>query len=381
MNKKPKVAIVGNSLSPHVTNRWQRLSKSYEIESFFIDSNLKADITILPNLNRLSLPSRLNNPKIMVIIRFIYSIIVLYKLKADVIFVMYADPLSLLSTLLFRGRVVISTWGGDLLEDQGALSNWYERCITRKALSNSDCIFCVSKELVERVYVITGGKVKSSPRHLIYGLDTTLYSPVKKDKKLAGDFITIYSARWCLPVYNIITIIKSILILLEKTQGVHLIYRNTDLNHSLAAQEYAELIKNIIERSGHRSSFTDVGLITERERIDLYNQADIVISLSHSDGTPLSVLEAMAMRKIVVCGKSPYTESLIKHGVNGFLVDKDNPDHVAEQLGCIIDNFEYVESNVTVAARSFVEEHADIEKEVPEYISCFRDLMRNRCSD
>ncbi len=52
-----------------------------------------------------------------------------------------------------------------------------------------------------------------------------------------------------------------------------------------------------------------------------YNQANIVINTSISEGQSLAIMEAMAMGRPVIARKNPANESLIEHGVTGWLYE------------------------------------------------------------
>jgi len=69
----------------------------------------------------------------------------------------------------------------------------------------------------------------------------------------------------------------------------------------------------------------------------LYSSADVYLSASEYEGSPLPPLEAMA------CGCIPIvtpigTEEYLQDGVNGFIVDYNSPEQMAERALEIIDN-------------------------------------------
>src|SRR5258708_374549 len=52
---------------------------------------------------------------------------------------------------------------------------------------------------------------------------------------------------------------------------------------------------------------------------ELYAEADVVVLTSHSEGIPVTLMEAMAMERIVLAPKITGIPELVTHGINGFL--------------------------------------------------------------
>jgi glycosyltransferase involved in cell wall biosynthesis len=68
------------------------------------------------------------------------------------------------------------------------------------------------------------------------------------------------------------------------------------------------------------------------EVLSLFGCAEVSVSITDQDGTPNSLLEAMAAGVIPVCGDLPSIREWIEHGRNGFLAAFDDPSAVADAL-------------------------------------------------
>jgi glycosyltransferase involved in cell wall biosynthesis len=64
----------------------------------------------------------------------------------------------------------------------------------------------------------------------------------------------------------------------------------------------------------------------------LFHRAEVNVSITDHDGTPNSLLEAMAAGAIPVCGDLPSIREWIQSGRNGFLADPSDPHSVAAAL-------------------------------------------------
>jgi glycosyltransferase involved in cell wall biosynthesis len=64
----------------------------------------------------------------------------------------------------------------------------------------------------------------------------------------------------------------------------------------------------------------------------LFHRAEVSVSITCHDGTPNSLLEAMAAGAVPVCGDLPSIREWIQPGRNGFLADPSDPYEVASAL-------------------------------------------------
>lgn len=63
-----------------------------------------------------------------------------------------------------------------------------------------------------------------------------------------------------------------------------------------------------------------------------YDAIDALLLPSANEGTPVSVIESLAARRPAVATRVGGTPDVIRDGVDGFLVDSDDPDELAERL-------------------------------------------------
>ena len=72
--------------------------------------------------------------------------------------------------------------------------------------------------------------------------------------------------------------------------------------------------------------------VTQPAMADLFRAADVSVSPSVQDGTPNSLIEAMACGSFPVAGDLPSIREWIEPGVNGLLVDVNSPVSIARGL-------------------------------------------------
>src|SRR5690606_37628916 len=71
---------------------------------------------------------------------------------------------------------------------------------------------------------------------------------------------------------------------------------------------------------------------------ELFARAAVSVTVSQHDGTPNSLLEAMALGALPVAGDIESIREWITPGVNGLLVEPDKPQALAEAILMAVDN-------------------------------------------
>jgi glycosyltransferase involved in cell wall biosynthesis len=75
-----------------------------------------------------------------------------------------------------------------------------------------------------------------------------------------------------------------------------------------------------------------LGLQTRQQMAELFRRAQVSVSPSVHDGTPNTLLEAMACGTFPVAGDLESLREWITPGVNGLLVDPDDPEALAKAI-------------------------------------------------
>jgi glycosyltransferase involved in cell wall biosynthesis len=97
-------------------------------------------------------------------------------------------------------------------------------------------------------------------------------------------------------------------------------------------------VKNKLE--AFQIPYTHVILDNYLDIIDCYNVLDLYIISSRAEGGPKALLEAMATGVPIVSTKVGMVPTIIKHGINGFVVDIDDIDQLFQNSVKVIENNE-----------------------------------------
>lgn len=103
----------------------------------------------------------------------------------------------------------------------------------------------------------------------------------------------------------------------------------------------------------------------------LLGDALIMVSPSISDGTPNSMLEAMACGAFPVMGRLSSIEEWIEDGHNGLLFDPDNTAEIEEVLGKALLNLEMCQS-AQIVNRDIIIEKANVSTSLPQLFAFYK---------
>ena len=92
-----------------------------------------------------------------------------------------------------------------------------------------------------------------------------------------------------------------------------------------------DLVRSV-GRHGLGERIIVTGKLAPAEVLSLFDRAEVSVSITDQDGTPNSLLEAMAAGAIPVCGDLPSIREWIDPGRNGFLAAPDDSQDVADAL-------------------------------------------------
>ena len=98
--------------------------------------------------------------------------------------------------------------------------------------------------------------------------------------------------------------------------------------------EYSRSLHDLSRSLGLEKSVIWAGARNDVFR--LVSASDIFVMASHNEGTPIAILEAMALRKLVISTAVGGTPDQIEDGVSGILVAAKEPDQIAEMITCYL---------------------------------------------
>lgn len=107
---------------------------------------------------------------------------------------------------------------------------------------------------------------------------------------------------------------------------------------------------------------------------DVWEQADIAILLSAREGMPRMLIEAAACGLPMIATDVPGCRTMVRHGIDGFLVPCHNPVAAAEAIGVVASD-SALRGRLGEAARKGFESRFSTDVIVPRIIKLYGDLL------
>lgn len=328
-----------------------------KLHIFFVNlnstSNIGNDDQRLEDLkNQLESSVEINLPHLY-LFEYLYLTYRVYtyskKIYFDHLITLYCGGFGLAAYLSCVRPYSIYAVGSDIL-----ISNYFKKKLNKVILQSASHVFCNGDELQKKCH-----NISKNPNtiNLLLGIDTQLFQPKQKTSKA-----TVFLCnRKFEPIYNNRQIIDALLLLSEQNLDFQFIFSSNGKILDLEKSYFFSRACNKL-----RKSVTFLGGVSKKHMMSLLAKSDIYISMSISDGTPISLLEAMA------CGLYPIVSDItaIKDWVqdtNGSVVKLTDAEDLAKKMQYHIVNRQCSQQFIT-NNRKLVKDHADSKTNIVELI-------------
>jgi glycosyltransferase involved in cell wall biosynthesis len=270
---------------------------------------------------------------------------------------------------------VITPWGTDIFVQPQ--QSWVARLLARFTLRQADLVTCLSHAMEEQA--IQYGALASTLRIVQFGVDMDIFKPGSATASTSIDLRSRYSLpdharivlspRAVTPLYNLDIILQSIPIVRECFPDTIFIFLNYNTD-----PDYKKKLDAMSMALGVDEFIRWIPPVRSRDTMaELYHLSEVVISVPSTDGTPVSVTEAMACAKPVVATDLPPLREFITSGENGLLVPVGQVSPLAEAIIQLLEQphkaIEYGQkANLVVAER------ANVDLEMQRVESIYYDL-------
>jgi glycosyltransferase involved in cell wall biosynthesis len=227
---------------------------------------------------------------------------IIHEEQPDIIHVHQANAYGFITALANRGRrpLVVTTWGSDVLTLPH--TSFLHRWMVQYILKSADAITADAKFMADAINELVG------PRPVVianFGVEIAA-----KESTLPREKV-IYSNRMHEPLYRIDEIIL---------QATPFLLANPTWKLRIAASgSGTERLKQLAEQHLPVSSVEFIGFQSATENRENYLRSSVYVSIPNTDGTSISLLEAMAYGCLPIVSDLPANREWIESGVNGIV--------------------------------------------------------------
>jgi glycosyltransferase involved in cell wall biosynthesis len=291
---------------------------------------------------------------------------VINRVKPDLI---QAGPLQhsgFLAALTGFRPLVSMSWGYDLLQDANRNVLW--RWATRYTLKRSAAMVgdCKTIRQLAVSYGMPDERIVTFP----WGIDLEHFSPERSERTNDATFSLLSTRNWE-PIYGVEVIAHAFAHAIQKRPELRLVMLGNGSQAGMLHQILAGSNSAISQQcSPFNSRVLFPGLVKYNKLPRFYRSADLYVAATHSDGTSISLLEAMACGCPVLVSDIPGNREWVTPGVNGWLFSDGDAGAMAEAILTAVDERARLPEMGRVA-RELVEERANWVKNFPELLRAY----------
>ena len=132
---------------------------------------------------------------------------------------------------------------------------------------------------------------------------------------------------------------------------------------------YEKSLKSIL---GFR--YRNNGVVFGDEKWKLLNQSKLFLLPSYYEGFPMALLEAMSAGCVPIVTSVGSISEIIRHNINGLIVNKCAPKEIADSILCIINNHKLAEMISNNATKTILENY-NIDKYKKKLFDIYQNLF------
>ena len=284
--------------------------------------------------------------------------------------VVHAGPIQtcgFLTVLAGFSPLLLMSWGSDLLVD--AERNWLWRTATKFTLRRSSALIVDSESGRDKARALADYPTWQILL-LPYGVDLEKFRPAKRKPSMRGDLDwhdkpVIVSDRSWERTYGVEVVLNGFALALFRRPDLRLLLLG---DGSLAPQIRAAVQAHNIAHAVHMP-----GHVAHLDICEYLRASDLYVSGSLSDGSSVSLLEAMGCGLPSVVTDLPSNREWVIEGRNGWLFRQGDPGELADKIVAAFADTELLGS-AGVAAREIVTERADWNKNFQRLLDAYETL-------
>lgn len=249
---------------------------------------------------------------------------VIQRIQPDVIHAGPVQSAGFLAAMSGFRPLVTMSWGSDMLLDADR-SAWM-RWVTRFTLRHTTVLAADCRAVQEKA-----ARFGFSPQQVVlfpWGVDLNRFYPARAEEFRARrgwqDAFVVLSLRTWEPLYGVDVVARGFARAARQNPRLRLLL--------LGGGSQAGLIRTIFQQEGVLEQVYFGGQINGNELPQYYQAADLYVSASHSDGSSVSLMEALASGLPVLVSDIPGNREWVTNGQEGWLFPDGDDKAISEGI-------------------------------------------------
>lgn len=222
---------------------------------------------------------------------------------------------ALLSKRILKIPYVVWGQGSDVY-----LPDWFTKLTSKTIIKNANSVIALTEDMKRAMQAMYDRDIAIVPN----GIDLKEYTSERPMQNVGGPIKRILFVGRLHPVKGTQYLLGAMSIVYRELREAKLIL--------VGDGEEREHLETLTDNLGIRECVEFAGRVPHERVKDYMNQAEVFVLSSLSEGFPVTILEAMACGLPVVATRVGGVPDIIEDGANGYLIDTENPEQIAEAL-------------------------------------------------
>jgi len=287
---------------------------------------------------------------------------VLDQVKPDLVHAGPVHSVAFLAALSGFHPLVTMSWAYDLLFESN--TNLINRRAADYTLRHSDVLLCDNPAIAQLALV----RGFSRQRIVIFpwGIDLIKFSPYLDNGLRAslgwqGKFVLLHLRNWE-PIYGVDVLAKAFVLAAQEQPDLRLLM--------LGGGSLEPEIRRIFQQGGVLEQVHFAGQVVQDDLPPYYRASNLYISASHSDGSSVSLMEAMGCALPSLVSDIPGNRYWVEDGVQGWLFQDGSAEDLARGMLNAYEQ-QYKLYGMAKASRHLAEERADWKSNFKQLLAAY----------
>lgn len=147
--------------------------------------------------------------------------------------------------------------------------------------------------------------------------------------------------------------------------------------HLVGDGERRASVERMVIDKGLTKQVKFLGWLDRASIVEQYRQADLFVTATTWEGMPNTVLEGMACGLPVVATKASGLEELVREGANGYLVNINDANALANRMAALINN-PYERQRMGKESRKIAEQEFAWDYIAEQYVKVYKDITNQK---
>lgn len=288
---------------------------------------------------------------------------ILERVKPDLVHAGPVQNCAYLAAMTNFHPLLVMSWGSDILVDADRNNEWSDA--TRVALAGADGFFCdcdTVRKRAQQIVPIPDSQIVQLP----WGIKQGIFYPEPEHVPPSDGAFTFICTRSWEPIYGMDVLLRAFHKAAQQESSLRLLL----IGYGTGERE----IRDYVKLHSLENRVVMPGAVSSADIPRHFRTANAYISCAESDGTSVSLLEAMATGLPVIVADNPSNREWVQEGAHGWLCTIRSADSFTEKILAAVRQPAPDRRHMSELNQQVVRERADWDRNFPLLLRAYERL-------